>query len=308
MDNIIDETTLEEIIGGHSGSKLYKLKCNDNIYCIKLVENSKQEFNVIKTICNIYSILGIPSLKLIAEGQNKQSENYVLYNYIEGSDLKTLSKQLSDSKIYEYGIKTGEYLKKLKNFSLEDANIIPTVDINKLTDRVNELYKSLMQNHMVKNLFEEYFTIEKIKMLIKKHNEYKSLFNESDLHLIHGDIKMSNTMIDKEGNFYLIDIESMKFSYDVLNFRYQIVWKLMKGNEKELLFTKGMLDRLYNYTRPESFYEQLIYVFVLNFVEHTNHISNNEEKLINFFQNIKDVFLALDKFNTEITESIKYVI
>lgn len=308
MDNIIDETTLEEIIGGHSGSKLYKLKCNDNIYCIKLFENSKQDLNVIKTICNIYSTLGIPSLKLVAEGQNKQSKNYVLYNYIEGSDLKTLSKQLSDSKIYEYGIKLGEYLKKLKNFSLEDANIIPAVDINKLTNRVNELYKSLTQNHMVKNLFEEYFTIGKIKMLIKKHNEYKCLFNESDLHLIHGDIKMSNTMIDKEGNFYLIDIESMKFSYDVLNFRYQIVWKLMKGNEKELLFTKGMLDQLYDYTRPENFYEQLIYVFVLNFVEHTNHISNNEEKLINFFQNIKDVFLALDKFNTEITESIKYVI
>ena len=119
---------------------------------------------------------------------------------------------------------------------------------------------------------------------------------------------MSNTMIDKEGNFYLIDIESMKFSYDVLNFRHQIVWKLMKGNEQELLFTKGMLDRLYDYTRPNNFYEQLIYVFVLNFIEHTNHISNNEGKLRNFFQNIKDVLSNFDKFNTEITDSIKYVI
>ena len=163
MYNMIDEPTLEEIIGGHSGSKLYKLKHGDNLYCIKLFENSKQDSNIIKTICNIYSILGIPSLKLIAAGQNKQYENYVLYNYIEGTDLKTLSKEMSDSKIYEYGVKLGEYLRKLKNFSLEEANIIPIIDINKLTNRVNELYEKLMKKPMVKNYSKNILHSKKLK-------------------------------------------------------------------------------------------------------------------------------------------------
>ena len=306
--NFIEKFSLEEMNGGHSGSSLYKIQYKDNIYCIKEFNNPNMDLKVIKNICNIYEILEIPSLELIRGSESKNSQKYAIYNYIKGADLKTLSKEMSESKIYEYGIKLGDYLKKIKDYSIKPTDIIPSVDINKLTAQVNKLYEQLIKNPMIKTLLEEYFTIEKIKLLIKKHNKYKFLFNKSDMHLIHGDIKMSNTMIDENGTFYLIDIESMKLSYDVLNFRYQIIWKLMKGNEKELLFTKGMLDSLYDNTRPINFYEQLIYVFVLNFIEHTNHISNNEEKLRDFFQNIKDVLSNLDKFNTEITDSIKYII
>lgn len=297
-----DKSSLKKIDGGHSGSALYQIQNNSDLYCMKIFNNSDYNSKVIRTICDIYKTLKIPSLNVIEESENDNTEKYIIYNFIDGLDLKTLSKNMTETEIYKYGFILGDYLKKLRNYSDKNISMIPKVNINKLTSHVNELYKLLIQNPVVKSLFEEYFTLEKIEKLIKMHNEYKSLFYEKDLHLIHGDIKMSNTMIGKNGTFYLVDIESMKFSYDVLNFRYQIVWKLMKGNKKELIFTKGMLDSLYDSKRPNNFYEQLIYVLVLNFIEHTYHVSNDEKKLRNFFQNIKGVLT--NQINEKIREFI----
>ena len=82
--------------------------------------------------------------------------------------------------------------------------------------------------------------------------------------LIHGDIKRANVMKDKSHKLWIVDIEDMKYSYDLLNFRYTLSWELSDVNGT--YFTKGFFDGSYNNKRPENFNEQVMFVLILNFM------------------------------------------
>ena len=291
---------IKRIIGGHSGAELYKVEKNNKIYCMKVYEREldNKYCDKIKEICSTYDKLSIKSLKVFDYGtMNKKT--FLLFNYINGQDFKKYSESNLDyNSIYEFGKNIGRKFKQLKKYNLPTDTLIEDESIDSLTQLINKKYEEIKSNIVKRNLIEKYFTIDIINKRIEEFNTYKNLFYKVKKGLIHGDIKRSNFMIDNN-NIYIIDIGNMKNSYDVLNFRYQITWLLFENNKKEQEFIRGYFDGLYNYKRPKYFNEQLKYVFLMNFIEHTYKM-NNLNEMEKYFEQIRKTFIKLDNNNNYI--------
>ena len=129
-----------------------------------------------------------------------------------------------------------------------------------------------MQDNNYRNMMLEYYTELELKDMENKLTKYGNMLKRNNKpKLIHGDIKRSNIMVDKNKEFHFVDIESMKFSYDVINFKYQMTWALFDGNESEFEFVKGCFDGIYNNKRPKNFNYYVIFVVILNFFTESYH-------------------------------------
>lgn len=290
---------LEEILDGHSGAKIYKFKDQENDYLIKIFSGKLDKYKLdrIKEICQIYRSLSINSLSFLGHGE-LDDKYFFLYNYIEGKNLKQIGdEKYNYEEIYNIGVKTGENAKKLKEFTLPKNTNLTEENLDDLVASVNEKYKKLITNTAVLEIMKDVLGLAKIKKLMKDFNDYTIILKNINKKLIHGDIKRSNFMIDETGEFYIIDIESMKISYDVLNFRHQITWILFSGNNKEKEFIRGFLDGLYLNKRPQYFNEQIVFVIMLNFIEHSYKIFKDENKLKSYFEKMKDIISLIDNID-----------
>lgn len=291
---------LEEILGGYSGEKLYKLSTSQKNYCIKTTHDIKLKIKNLEEICETYKRLNIDSIDILGYG-TKDNIDFYIYRYIEGDNLKSVSNSWNDlTKIYEVGFEIGKRLRRLKEHPVKSNTTINNQNIDKITIRINELYTEILNNKYLLNIMNDYFDIKQIESLIKSCNKCNELFKSIPKNLIHGDIKRSNIIVDTTGKYILIDIESMKNSYDILSFRHQMTWMLI-SNKTEGQFLKGYFDGLYNNTRPDNFYEQIIYITTLNFIEVITKIYKDEERLKKYLNNMKEVFYNINKLIGDIS-------
>lgn len=272
---------LEEITGGRSGAQIFKMYLGNQIYCLKFPQHYDVVPNLkkLQEICRIYQELAINSLEILGYGYyGTDKKQFCLFRYIPGQDFKTFSNQhCSLSEIYQAGIEIGQEAKKLKSYPVNRITYIKHENLTELTQHIEKLYRSL------NDLLQETGLIEAIAPLWEIAQRGPDLFTHTPPGLIHGDIKRSNIVIDPSGNKYFIDIGAMKYSYDVLNFRYQMTWLLLPENDRKREFVKGFLDGLYNFSRPSYFHEQVIYVALLNFLEHTHKFLHDEREIREYF-------------------------
>lgn len=297
MQYIDQYEIIEKITGGHSPAKLYKVKKDGHIYCMKVFVGklNKEDIKISQEICSIYKYIGINSLELIDYGVISDNKFYYIYNYINAHNFKKYSDEnLTEEEVYKFGRIIGKKLKLLKNYCPKQESNLTTVDIVNITALINKKYIALKEDKTKMELIEKYFDIKDIDKKMEEFNKITETFLYIDKKIIHGDIKRSNFMIDDNYNWYLIDIESTKYSYDVLNYRYQITWWLFKGNRKEKSFNKGVLDELYDDIRPKHFNEQIRYVIMMNFIEHIN-TNNDMDKLEQYL--IKSKWLFSNVYN-----------
>lgn len=289
---------LDEIFGGYSGARIFKFQLDGIDYCLKVPKRQITMSDIIRfqEICRIYQQAKIKSLDFLGYGHYGNIPRFFyLYRYIPGDNLDILSKQTYDlSKTYQVGVNAGRALRELKKYPLSDIpSCIPTENIDELTERGNQLYTQLLQTPHLYDALQRFYDLEQLQILIEKFNHAAPTFRTLAPTLIHGDIKCSNLIIDNTGEQHFIDIAAMKISYDVLNFHHQMTWNLLPENHRRRTFTQGFFDGLYDYTRPENFQQQVIYVAMLHFLEHTIKFSHDSQEIAWYFRQMRPVFTKL---------------
>lgn len=289
---------LDEIFGGSSGAQIFRFQLDNIDYCLKIPKRQITTSDIIKfqEICKIYQQTNIKSLDYLGYGHyGSDPKFFYLYRYIPGLNLDILSERTySLSEIYQSGVITGRTLRQLKKFPLSDVSTyIPTENIDELTERGNQFYSQILSTPHLYNVLQRFCDLRQIELLIEKFNHAATIFRALAPTLIHGDIKCSNIIVNSAGEQYFIDVAAMKISYDVLNFHHQMTWNLLPENRNRRAFTKGVFDGLYNCTRPENFHQQIIYVTMLHFLEHTIKFADDSREIEWYFHKMQPVFTEL---------------
>ncbi len=297
---------LETIKGGYSGAFLYKISRENKNYFLKIFNYTltKNSINRIKKGLEVYKKLNIKSLELIDHGPVKNSNQYyIVYNYIDGVDLKKYGDQISLDEINKIGVYFGKQFLKLKKYQGKENAFFPIVNLDKVTKDAIENFNLLLKEKKSKDKLMQYFSMKDIIMLKEKLIEYLEITKKAKKGIIHGDIKRANVILDNNHNLYVVDCESIQIAPDIMNFRFQITWALFSKPDK--IFISGFLDGLYNNKRPGSFNQMALYCIILNFMQATYNKYTREgiEKMEEYIINIKDLFNKLKKMDLK-TESI----
>lgn len=297
---IKESDQLEEITDGYSGAIIYKITRGKEKYFLKIFNYSFHSLSLqkIKTGLEIYKILGIKSMEIIDYGKIDEKD-YIVYNYIDGMNLREYSSELSCKEINEIGRKIGKELLKLKNYMDYDKTLFPIINLRKITEEVVAQFNVLLETIESKEIIEKYFDKKDINTLKEKIMEYLSITEKSEKHLIHGDIKRANIMVTPKKEFYLVDCESIAVAPDIMNFRHQITWALFSKEEKA--FVSGYLDGVYNNTRPLHFNKIALYCIFLNFFQATysKYKQGGTMKMEDYLTKSKDLFTKLEKIDIE---------
>lgn len=292
-----DGDILEEVLDGYSGALIYKVIRGNKNYFLKLFNSEFNENSIKKCreILEIYKKLDIRTLDIIDYGIVEElNRYYIVYNFIEGKNLKrfTNADEYTLEDVREYGKYIGQKMLKLKNFEEYDKDIFRPNDIKKAVNKVIYNFFTILEDEKFKSVITKYFSVDELKEFKNKLEIYSDLLNNIEPKLINGDIKRSNIMVDNNNDLYVVDIESMKLDYDVINFRHQITWRLFDGNEKEACYVKGYFDGLYNDIRPENFEKFVMFVIIFNFFEASFSMYNKAEyqKLEKYARDCANIF------------------
>ena len=161
------------------------------------------------------------------------------------------------------------------------------INLNNINENLSEsgMYiKSIINDERMENI------INRMKELISSFDNEKKVY-------IHADMHPKNIMIDNNQNLYIIDIESFCIDYFVMNVRWSIAaaFRNKKNNE----FFKGFIKGYYNNDIPIDFNKQLIFITILNFIEHTIEFSENKDKefIVDYVSKINSIFNSIDLFS-----------
>jgi len=302
---------IKQIKTGASQALAYKITRGKHNFFLKVF---KGNINIekVKESLEIYKKLDIKSLDIIDFGKIDQKiyKCYIVYNYIRGQNLRkrTQNKKYSLKYVRKIGEKIGKDFLKLKTFDKYNKDLYRHDDIDKIISDTTKNLNLILENENYKNIILKYFTIKELEDFNNQLIEYASLFKDIEPTLIHADIKRDNIMVNKKNKFdifslklYITDIESMKISYDVLNFMYIITNSLFEGNEKEAEFIKGYFDGIYSKSRPENFNKTIMFTLIINFFIRLYHIYTKTSiyEFETYVYNCKKVFDKISKINMD---------
>lgn len=262
------------------------LKCqnNKNTYFLKIMKMSKKHY---KTALKSYQLLkkcNIPYSKIIKHGCIIKNKYYfTISNFL---NLKEMDQTIENS--FEEGFQKGQlvasYFTKLKNQKCKNIKTTTKKEIyNNIIQDINTIYGN--QNHS------DYLECSKTE-LINNINKYITSFDNEPIHMIHGDIKFGNILYDKN-NIYFVDNESFQYSYDIMNFFYNIhIGFLEKQNLRYQGFVNGYIKYMNNGTIPIRIQNQAKLLFICYMLRTTKRIINHTEDesmqkaIINTYKNI----------------------
>ena len=299
MDSLIskikffsDNASFEVISDSNSGSILRKVKDN-NTYFLKIIKSDHINISKIKKTIEIYKENDINTIELLDYGYINDYV-YLIYNFIEGHALNTVYDKYNDSDYRKMGFRIGNGYRIINSTNKYDKFFLNNYNISNLTNQVIDLFEKLYNGELsyIKDIMNE----EKINCMIKRMKELVSSFDDEEKVYIHSDIHPKNIVIDNKDNLYIIDIESFSLDYFIMNVRWSIMaaFKNKKNNE----FYKGFINGYYNNDIPSRFNKQLIFITILNFMEHTIEFSKikNKEFIISYVSKINLIFNTIDLF------------
>jgi len=267
FDNII---SIEEVKKGYKKRLKYIVKTVDKNYFIKILpyEMSSNEIEKTKYIYKIYKQKNIPLIPLLDIILQKD-ETILIYPYFEGKDLKDSNIPLSHFRTY--GIKVAREVKKMnqitrypdlfKKFNLENHCDNCINKLNRiLVDRGKEVYAL--------------FSKEEITSLTSRFKELLNCIKYNDVMLNHNDIKTANIMLDKNNNFYLVDIEPIDLTYRGFNLNYSIYTFLFNDDfeEQQKQFLKGFIKE---YDPNKQLIKEFEYFIISDFINELERLLDN---------------------------------
>lgn len=301
MDDLIskirffsDKAIFETISDSNSGAILKKVNDKNNTYFLKIVQNNNVDINRIQKIIEIYDKYDINTIKLLDYGYI-DNKVYLIYNFIDGFALNTVYDKYDVNDYSNMGFNIGSSYKKI-NFKHEfDNDFVNNYDLNTLVNECINSFKNVYNGKLsyIKNIINE----KRMTNIINRMKELTSSFNNEKKAYIHADMHPKNIMIDNNQNLYIIDIESFCIDYFVMNVRWSIIAAFRNKENNE--FFKGFINGYYDNNIPDSFNKQLIFITILNFLEHTIEFSKTKEKefIIDYISKINLLFNSVDLFS-----------
>lgn len=258
-------------------------------YFLKIMKISNSRF---KKILNFYKILedcNIPISPLRYYGECKKDKYYyTISDYIEYPEM---GKYNNNTYIagYEYSQLVAKYLVKLKNRKKENIGIYTKENLKEdIMKHVEIIYKDTQ--------FSKYLKWTK-KEIIDFIDFHIKAFDEDSINLIHGDVKFGNILYNGENNIFFVDNENLIYSYDIINFLYNIQAGFL---EPENLRYKGFVIGYLKYMNggkiPLRIHDQaklLLLYYLLRTVVGVLNNTSRESKIQNI-QNICEIYMGKD--------------
>ena len=303
MDNLIfnikffsDKATFETISDSNSGAILRKVKDKDDIYFLKIVQNNNIDIDKIQKIIQIYEKYNINTIKLLDYGYI-DNKGYLIYNFIDGFALNTVYDKYNTNDYNNMGFNIGASYRIINTKNEFDNYFLNNYDINNLANHFIDSFQNLYNGKLtyIKNIIDE----ERMEKIINRMKELISSFDNEKKVYIHADMHPKNIMIDDSHNLYIIDIESFSIDYFVMNVRWSIAAAFRNKENNE--FFKGFINGYYNNDIPTDFNKQLIFITILNFIEHTIEFSEtkDEEFITDYVSKINLIFNSVDLFSDD---------
>lgn len=301
MDDLIskisffsDKAIFETISDSNSGAILKKVNDKNNTYFLKIVQNNNVDINRIQKIIEIYDKYDINTIKLLDYGYI-DNKVYLIYNFIDGFALNAVYDKYDVNDYSNMGFNIGSSYKKINSKHEFDNDFVNNYDLNTLVNECINSFKNVYNGKLsyIKNIINE----KRMTNIINRMKELTSSFNNEKKAYIHADIHPKNIMIDNKQNLYIIDIESFCIDYFVMNVRWSIIAAFRNKENNE--FFKGFINGYYDNNIPDSFNKQLIFITILNFLEHTIEFSKTKEKefIIDYTSKINLLFNSVDLFS-----------
>lgn len=267
--DILNNSLINIVDGSYSPYNLtFKCKTDNNTYFLKVMKTDDRNFNDIISFYDFLNKYSIPSAPIIKVGIFLENKcYYMIFDFI---NLQEINKSI-DNTFYE-GFRIGQLVANYF-IKLKDENI----KSNKVYSKDN-LYKDIMSDVEFvysNNIYSKYIPLNK-EDIINYIQHYITAFDEEDINLIHGDIKFGNILYG-DGNIYFIDNESFKYSYDTINFMYNIhIGFLDKDNECYKGFVNGYLNFMNNGKIPYRIQNQVRLLFIYYVVRSIRRVLENK--------------------------------
>lgn len=301
MDDLIskisffsDKAIFETISDSNSGAILKKVKDKNDTYFLKIVQNNSVDINRIQKIIEIYDKYDINTIKLLDYGYI-DNKVYLIYNFIDGFALNTVYDKYDVNDYSNMGFNIGSSYKKINSKHEFDNDFVNNYDLNTLVNECINSFENVYNGKLsyIKNIINE----KRMTNIINRMKELTSSFNNEKKAYIHADMHPKNIMIDNKQNLYIIDIESFYIDYFVMNVRWSIIAAFRNKENNE--FFKGFINGYYDNNIPDSFNKQLIFITILNFLEHTIEFSKTKEKefIVDYTSKINLLFNSVDLFS-----------
>lgn len=291
------------ITDSNSGAMVWKVNDNGRDYLLKVITNGNFSLNNFIEITKMYKVNNVNSINLVSYGIF-QNECYIIYDFINGKPLNNLYNIVSANSFLDFGINVGtEYF--LINKSCFDKIPVRNYDIAILTDELTSQFLDVYNNKL--NYLQEIFSLKNIDILVKKMKFLMRTFINEKKVIIHSDMHPKNIILSEDKELFIIDIDATSYDYFAMNFRYSLMAAFKNDENKN--FFKGFIRGFYHGNIPVIFYQQLLYVLILNFMEHIILFSNNKEKkdIYEYGNMVKRVFDNISIFDDDVYSDDKLV-
>lgn len=281
LSNASDIMIVEE---GYGGSSKYKFKKNGKKYFLKI-----GKFKLIDNLEEILNECHINHSKIIECGIYDNQNNYIILEFLNGTNLKHALNNYDKKFIYEFGFHMGEQYRNIKDkYGIKEVSEDERSNFfNDCHERIKDLKSTLTKQQNYINKEEK----ELIEFFIKYLENNFNLFENSISVFNHTDIKPSNFII-KDKVIYAVDIENTGYK----EIAYALEWSYARSdynNEKNWSFARGYLDGLFNLNVPQNVLKSCNYVYAFNKVKYLKDLLEKQkyEELNKFMHFFKDNLL-----------------
>lgn len=255
---------IEEIHDGYSGSKTYKVTQEGLEYFTKICD---VDYQMLAQNFAYYKNANILVPKLFEIGK-VAGYSYYVTEFIQGTTLKEKYNQYNEIEIYEFGKNVGVDQKNLSKLHPADSSLSQTYFLH-FQEFANLLFaqaRSLVIKHQKDmNEFSFHFFQSMLKEIDDEKEELLNYFKKQNPVYLHSDIRVANFILKSE-TLYTIDYEESCPNYLSYVLRSEF-YSMMKGRpltHKSWYFIRGVIDGFFEGDIPESFYEELKFIFFMS--------------------------------------------
>ena len=255
--------------GSYSPDSLTFKCCNGKQkYFLKILRrNKKRNFEQCLNCYSVLQSLKIPISPVRFCGKFKNSDRFFfVFDYIEFGEMNR-----NATPSFDEGMKLGQVVaKELTKLKADKSGKFRVFDKNALyADLLNDvefIYGNFEENSLMN--FKKHEILDYINRLIKS-------FDEEKISLIQGDVKIGNILYNGK-ELVFVDNESLMYSYDSINFYYNI-FSGFRGKNVSLYqgFVNGYFKYMNNGKIPSRIEGQIKLMLVARLLREVKNVINN---------------------------------
>lgn len=247
----------------------FKCVKNNKKYFLKIMKNGNS--TNLKHCLKCYKVMekmNVPTSPVRCFGKLDSNKLfYFVFDYIDYAVMKSSVPCSPFSEGEKLGYMVAQELQKLKSYKLKNFEFFTKTDFReRLVNDISIIFKNKEKNHLL--IFKKHELLEIIDKLLKN-------FDDEPISLIHSDVKFGNILYNG-AKIVFVDNESLIFSYDIINFYYNI---FSKFHSKNLLinqgFIRGYLKYMNNGTIPHRISGQVKLLLLAKLLKDVKEVMNN---------------------------------